>query len=243
MFNLPALHLLTASIIAGLIGISSFLLGPTIIGPAANVRIEPGNGLAVVGETFVVAVIVDASIPVNVFKGLLTFDSERLEVTAIDYNTSIANLWAEEPWYSNGDGTINFIGGTTKSGGFIGEGHLITVTFKTKASGDAHIALSEMIILQHDGLGTVAETTTTIDSIFAIADGSLKDETIFETTLKGPTVSVVPVAPDTDLNDDGKQTIADVSIFMTDLVVQNERSDFNQDGTVDLRDLSILTQR
>jgi hypothetical protein len=61
--------------------------------------------------------------------------------------------------------------------------------------------------------------------------------------LKGPTVSVLPTVPQTDLNNDGEQTIADVSIFMTDLITQNDRSDFNQDGTVDLKDLSILNTK
>ena len=242
MFNIPALHLLTASIIAGLFGISSFLLAPTIIGPAATVRIEPENGIAVVGETFTINVIVDASIPVNVFKGLLTFDKDKLEVASINYNTSIADLWAEEPWYSNGDGTINFIGGTTRAGGFIGEGTLLTVVFHTKASGEAHIAMSEIQILQHDGLGSVAETATPIDSIFAIANEHLDDETVYESDISGPTVSVIPSTPNIDLNGDGKRTIADISIFMTDLVTQKNRSDFNQDGTVDLKDLSILNR-
>ena len=243
MFNIPALHLLTASIIAGLIGISGFLLGPTIIGPAANVRIEPTSGLAVVGETFVIQVIVTASVPVNVFKGLLVFDTEKLEVASIDYNTSIADLWAEEPWYSNGDGTINFIGGTTKAGGFIGEGSLLTVTFKTKQSGEAHVAMEEMRILQHDGLGTDITIEKPLDSIFAISSDSLEAQTVFETKLAGPTVSVVNEAPQTDLNGDGKQTIADTSIFMTDLLTQNNRSDFNEDGAVDLKDLSILNTK
>jgi hypothetical protein len=243
MFNLPAFHLLSASIIAGLIGISGFLLGPVLIGPAANVRIEPTSGLSVVGDTFTIHIMVKATVPVNVFKGILTFDTDKLEVTSIDYNTSIADLWAEEPWYSNGEGTLNFIGGTAKPGGFVGEGSLITVDFKTKSPGEAHIAMSEMRILQHDGLGTEVDVETPLDTIFAISDESLADETVFDTTLKGPTVSVLPTVPQTDLNNDGEQTIADVSIFMTDLITQNDRSDFNQDGTVDLKDLSILNTK
>ena len=242
MFTVPALPLLTASIIAGLLGISSFILGPTVIGPAANVRIEPGNGLALQGETFVVALIVDANVPVNVFKGFVTFDSDRLEVVSIDYNTSIADLWAEEPWYSNGAGTLNFTGGTTRPGGFIGEGSLITITFKTKNTGEAHIALSDMRILRHDGLGSDVTIEKSIDSIFSITPETLEQETVFENSVTGPTVSVVSQTPDTDLNDDGQNSIADVSIFMADLATKNLRSDFNQDAKVDLKDLSILTR-
>lgn len=243
MFNIPAVHLLTASIIAGLIGISTFILGPAVIGPAATVRIEPQHGLTVMGDTFTVALIVEANVPVNVFKGLVTFDDEKLEVASIDYNTSIADLWAEEPWYSNGDGTLNFTGGTTRDGGFIGEGSLVTITFHTKATGDAHIALTDMRILRHDGLGSDVTVTKPLDSIFAIESETQKTETVFENSVSGPTVSVIPSVPDTDLNDDGKQTVADVSIFMADYATKNLRSDFNQDAKVDLRDLSIITQQ
>lgn len=242
MFNIPAVHLLAASIIAGLIGISTFILGPSVIGPAASVRIEPESGLSVVGDTFTIALIVEANVPVNVFKGLVTFDAEKLEVASIDYNTSIADLWAEEPWYSNGDGTLNFTGGTTRAGGFIGEGSLILITFHTKATGDAHIALQDMRILQHDGLGSDVTVAKPLDTIFAIESETLKQETVFENEVKGPVVSVVPTIPDTDLNDDGETTIADVSIFMADLATKNLRSDFNQDAKVDLKDLSILTR-
>jgi hypothetical protein len=36
--------------------------------------------------------------------------------------------------------------------------------------------------------------------------------------------------------------IADISIFMTDLLSKNLRSDMNREGTVNLADLRILTQ-
>ena len=88
----------------------------------------------------------------------------------------------------------------------------------------------------------MAETATPIDSIFAIANEHLDDETVYESDISGPTVSVIPSTPNIDLNGDGKRTIADISIFMTDLVTQKNRSDFNQDGTVDLKDLSILNR-
>jgi hypothetical protein len=44
----------------------------------------------------------------------------------------------------------------------------------------------------------------------------------------------------TDLNEDGKQTISDVSIFMINMVGDDPRFDFNRDGDVDAKDLSIM---
>ena len=239
----PALaQLLMASVIAGILGVSGFLMTPLIIEKTISVSIEPQHGTAVIGESFTIEVIVDSPTSVNVFKGLIQFDSEKLAVSSIDYNTSIADLWAEEPWYSNGDGTINFIGGTTKSGGFIGDGTLLSVTFTAKASGEASIYLKDMQILAHDGLGTTLPVSIPIDTIFAISTEQLQSETKLDMSVSGPTVTVFPAPPDTDLNDDGKQTIADTSIFMADIVTRNLRSDFNQDGVVNLKDLSILTR-
>lgn len=231
-----------ASVIAGILGISGFLMAPLVVEKAISVRIEPQQGTVIEGDTFTIKIVVDSNTPINVFKGLLRFDDQKLAVESIDYNTSIADLWAEEPWYSNGDGTLNFIGGTTQSGGFTGEGSLVTVTFKAKATGEASIYMEEMQILAHDGLGTNLPITVPIDAVFAISTEQLELETKLATSVPGPILTVVSAAPDTDLNDDGKQSLADTSIFMSDLVTKNPRSDFNQDGAVNLKDLSILTQ-
>lgn len=242
MLNLSAVQVLLATIIAGIIGISGFLFGTTIISAPVVVTLEPTGGTRVVGETFVTTLKIKSTAPVNVFKGLLTFDPDKLTVQSIDYNTSIADLWAEEPWYSNGDGTINFTGGTTAHGGFTGEGTLITITFTAENPGEALVKMSDMRVLRHDGFGTEAPISAPIDAIFAVEEKQLAEETLFDAPLEGPRVFVVSEKPDRDLNDDGKQTMADISIFMTDLVSKNLRSDLNGDGTVNLEDLSILTQ-
>lgn len=242
MFNLPTFQLVLAGIIAGIIGISGFLFGTTIISAPVSITLEPTSGTRIVGETFVTTLKIKSTTPVNVFKGLLVFDESKLTVTSIDYNTSIADLWAEEPWYSNGDGTINFTGGTTARGGFVGEGILITITFTAKNPGEAMVALEDMRVLRHDGFGTEAPLSAPIDAVFAVEEAQLEKETLFNGPLEGPKVTVIPEAPDRDLNDDGKQSMADVSIFMSDLVSKNLRSDLNGDGAVNLEDLSILTQ-
>lgn len=241
MFNISISQFLVASIIAGVMGISTFLMTPLATENPTNIKLEPERGVVVKGDIFTISLIVNSRQPVNAFQGLLTFNPEIVSVERIDYNTSIANLWAEEPWYSNGDGTISFIGGTTNSGGFVGEGTLLEVTFITRELGEAAIALSEATILKHDGLGTEVPLTGPIDSLFTVTNQSEQATILLNTSLPGPRISVLPQLPNIDLNNDGRQTIADVSIFMSHLVTQDSRSDFNQDGLIDLKDLSILT--
>ena len=65
-------------------------------------------------------------------------------------------------------------------------------------------------------------------------------------TKKETTGGIVQVIPETrsfDLNGDGVNTFADISIFMIHLTEQNQRSDFNQDGTVNLVDANLILSR
>lgn len=207
---------------------------------AADMRIEPGSGSTIVGEKIIVDIVVESNRPVNVFKGLVSFDPYRLKVVSIDYNTSIADLWAELPWYSNGDGTLNFVGGTTESGGFIGEGSLIKVTFETLTSGETSIGLGDVRIMKYDGIGNDDTVTAPIESVFLIEPEKLRKETVLEKNMTEKKLKVLPEIPQTDLNNDGKKSIIDTSIFMADFATQNLRSDFNGDKKVNTADLSIF---
>lgn len=233
---LSAGRLLIGTIIIALLGVG----GSMLVDTSADMRVEPTRGTYGVDETFTIDIVVESKQPVNVFKGELHFDPDILWVESIDYNTSIADLWAKRPWYENGEGTLNFIGGTTRPGGFIGTGELITVTFRTKALGDATVGMRDVRILQHDGLGSETTVADPIDSIFTIEPKLLEAETILMKNDTNNTVHVREEVPSTDLNGDGKQSIADVSIFMRDLMTGNTRSDLNQDGSVNNVDLSIL---
>lgn len=207
----------------------------------AIMRVEPRGGVIAVDEYFTKHIIVETPVAVNVFQGEIHFDSDRLTVVDISYNTSIANIWAESPWYSKGDGTITFIGGTTQPGGFIGSGTLLSVTYQAVTPGRTTISIPEARILHHDGVGTeVATIHTPIDEIVATSEEELTDRTLFRMSVSGPTLSISQPTRSFDLNNDGNYTIADLSIFMSHLLTQNLRSDFNHDGVVNLTDLSML---
>ncbi len=236
MIQVPFSGLLIASAVAG--ALSASVLIATVLEHEAMMTIEPATGVHRVDDSFTVSLEVHADVPVNVFKGILDFDHTHLQVVRIDYNTSIADLWAEEPWYENGNGTLSFIGGTTRPGGFTGTESLITVTFTTITPGDARLALRDVRILRHDGLGTEAAVPTPIDALFTIATST--DTTSPRTTIATAAVTILANNISTDLNGDGIQSLADISIFMRDLGTQNKRSDFNQDGLVSTKDLSII---
>lgn len=231
---------LLAGAFFALLSLFGIVMAPALNQPEAQMLIETTVHNVRVGEPVTVDVIVRSSEPVNVFSGEMRFDPKYFEIIDISYNTSIADLWATVPWYQNGDGTLTFTGGTTRTGGFVGEGALISATFRAKQIGYTALHLAGVRILKHDGLGTDMPITDSIDSLFTIEDALLKKETVTTQNPDPMNILVSEKPPSTDLNGDGKQTIADVSVFMRGMFRDDPRLDFNLDGRVDTNDLRII---
>jgi len=231
------------SIAAVIAVVAAVVLAVLFIAPSdtqsiADMRVEPVEKSVVVGETFTVSLIVESSVPVNVFGGEFLFDNDIIVVDSIEYNTSVADLWAEKPWYSNGDGTLNFGGGTTQKGGFIGTGELMKITFKAVNTGEGVLSVKEARILRHDGLGTDEPLKDPVDAVYIVEEYA--ENNFVAEVKRGTTYTVVAKPPTPDLNGDGDVSFIDVSIFMLHTATQNPRSDFDQDGRVNTKDLSIL---
>ena len=206
----------------------------------ADMRLSPTEAALKPGETLAVTVVVESPLPVNVFSGELRFDPAVLAVSSIDYNTSIADLWAEKPWYENGAGTINFTGGTTRSGGFVGTDTLLTIHFIAQQEGAGTLTIKDAHILEHNGLGTDTPLRTPIDALFTVSSSSATSTVRYAQDTLGTTYRVRTTLPSPDLNGDGKQTFVDVSIMLLNLASSDARYDLNGDGTVDRADLSFL---
>ena len=234
-------QVLGAAVILAFISFIGVLLTPSEA-PLADMRLEPLSGIIRKDESFKIRVAVSADIPVNVFKGEVRFDHTKLRVESIDYNTSIADLWAEKPWYENGAGTINFIGGTTKTGGFLGTGILMTINFVSTDYGPATLSMNGARVLAHDGLGSDVGIEKPIDALFTVEESVLAKATVASPAPRPASISVIEEAPKTDINNDGKQSIADVSIFLIGLMkdVPPPEYDLNRDGKVNIGDLSTL---
>ncbi len=187
-----------------------------------------------VGGSVDVSVIISSEVPVNAFTGEVLFDKNVFSVESISYNTEVADLWVTEPWYSKADNTVYFAGGTTKPGGFVGEDTLLTITLKAANPGYVMTKLKNHRILLHDGFGTDATLPASADVLlsFYTPDEAKPVATTW--------VQVGESKPSTDLNNDGKQSLADIAIMMLHIGSSNTRYDFNQDGLVNMTDLSII---
>ncbi len=199
-----------------------------------NMSLVPAVEKIAIGESVDIDVVISSEVPVNAFTGEVLFDKNVFTVESISYNTEVADLWVTEPWYSKADNTVYFAGGTTKSGGFVGKDNLLTITLKASNSGYVMTKLKNHRILLHDGFGTDATLPASADVLlsFYTPDESKPVATTW--------VQVGEAKPSTDLNNDGKQSLADIAIMMLHIGGNNKRYDFNQDGLVNTTDFSIL---
>lgn len=228
-----------ASIILSILALTGMYLLPTEA-QDTTLMLTPNTFVSAPGETFTVKIETTSDIPVNAFKGRISFNEETLAVASIDYNTSLADLWAQAPWYQSGAGIIEFAGGSTIPGGFTGTDTLLTVTFTALQAGSGNLVLNNTQILMHDGQGTEAVLTDYIDTLFTISAES--PEIVAHKTVSGAEVVILSSPPTPDLNNDGDVTITDVSLFLLLLPTGNPTGDFNGDGKVGTADLSILLQ-
>lgn len=231
--------MLVASALVGALSLLGLIIIPVMTEPVADMRIEPREQMLAMGDTFTMFLVVESKVPVNVFAGEILFDTNILSVDSIEYNSSVADLWAERPWYDSGAGTLNFGGGTTKPGGFIGVDTLLTITFKTIHDGNGSVSLREPRILLHNGLGIDAAVKAPIDAVLTVENKTI-DANLIQRSSVGASYNVVHEKPSADLNGDGRQSIADMSMLLIHLNSTDKRYDLNQDGEVGIADVSIL---
>jgi hypothetical protein len=236
---------LMASVVLGLLAVTGMYLLPSNTSDTA-IMLTPSTFVSKPGDTFTVQILTTSEIPVNAFKGMVQFNEGVLTVESIDYNISLADLWAETPWYEDGAGTIGFAGGTTRPGGFTGTDTLLTVTFKAHAAGNGNLVLQDTLVLMHDGFGTEAPLKNYVDTLFVVAANEPPINTpavrVTHETKSVADVLVLSSLPNPDLNNDGKVDLTDISLFLLLLPTNNLKGDFNNDGKVNTADLSILLQ-
>lgn len=143
--------------------ILAWLLALTLFSPAipsvqaqaggASLYLAPASGTFVIGGTFNVGVKLNTGgQTVNAAEGTITYDSNLLEVTGVSKGGSIFTLWTTEPAASGG--RISFGGGIPRPGYSGSAGHILTISFRAKAAGDASVRFSGGAVLANDGKGT-----------------------------------------------------------------------------------------
>jgi hypothetical protein len=227
-----------ASIIVGFMALTQVFM-TTYVAPTTSMNIEAAETYTTVGQTVAVHITVSSNIPVNAYTGIIEFDESMLAVEKITYNTSIATLWAKEPWYAKGSGKVTFTGGTATPGGFSGKGTLLTIYFTAQKVGTAAVHFTDAQVLQHDGIGSEAPLAPLLDTLFTITSSSTNALSSNRATT---TIRVADTLSSTDMNNDGKTSISDMAIFMPLLGGTDIRGDFNADGSVTMRDFAILLE-
>jgi hypothetical protein len=206
-----------------------------------TVTLEPTHIAVNPGDIFSVALSVASEQAINAFDVTVEFPTEQLDaIAASSTNDSIADLWVSKPTTHNASGTVTMIGGTTKQGGWRGNGELAQITFRARDSGVATLHLGSVLVLAHDGKGTDTGAQT-VDAELIVQALTKTDASVISGSGGATYLIRSPIQPSTDLTGDGKTTIADLSAFMPHLSKPYmAQADFNQDGSVTIQDLSIM---
>lgn len=121
---------------------------------AATLYLLPQERAFGIGQEFTVTVGVrtdDATI--NAAQAIVRFPNDKLRLETVDRIGSIFNFWVEEPAISNEEGTLSFIGGTSK--GTSGTSLVVLkLKFTTTGAGIAELSFSDAIVTANDGKGT-----------------------------------------------------------------------------------------
>lgn len=132
-----------------------FILKTSII-HAATLFLSPPATEIKIGETFNVELRINSEGQAfNAAQSTIEFPLDILEVESLDYSPAMStfNFWLEEPTFSNQEGKITFIGGTT--GGVTGASiQILKITFKAKGVGEGNILINDAAITASDGNGT-----------------------------------------------------------------------------------------
>jgi hypothetical protein len=120
---------------------------------AAEINFSPTNGKYHVGDTIKIKVVIASDKSVNAVSSNISFPFDILSLTSLSKSSSLINLWAQEPTFSNNNGSVSFEGVILN--GYTGNnGNIITLVFKAKRVGVANLNFKNASILANDGNGT-----------------------------------------------------------------------------------------
>lgn len=122
---------------------------------AADIVVSPTTGSFNVGKTFSVDVNLNKNQDnINAVSGALIFSSDLIKIVSISKAGSLITMWAQEPTFSNTDGTVSFEGISLNSGFSEASGKVLTITFKTLKAGKASVSMKSGSVLANDGNAT-----------------------------------------------------------------------------------------
>src|SRR3989344_3274615 len=82
-----------------------------------SLYLAPSSGNISVGQSFLLVLRVNTGgTAINAAEGSIVFDPAKLSVSSVSKSGSIFTIWAEEPKFSNAEGTVEFAGGVPNPG-------------------------------------------------------------------------------------------------------------------------------
>lgn len=127
---------------------------------AATLYLIPEAQVFNVGQNFIVDLRVDTEdVDINAVKATVRFSTDVLELISVDREVSAFSFWVEDPTILNDEGTLEFIGGTSK--GISGNAlEILRMKFKAKEVGSAVLSVTDATVTASDGKGTNVLLTT-----------------------------------------------------------------------------------
>jgi hypothetical protein len=213
---------------------------------AATLFLSPQVGQYQIGQTFEVVLSVDGqSQGFNAAQATIQFPKDILQVKSLDFSSasSVFNFWLQQPSFSNSNGQISLIGGSTTglNGSSLG---ILKITFSAVGGGDAIINLSDAAVTASDGSGSNI-LSSVVTAQYRVVSGSNtpglpKTATTTPPTVKKPVaiptptpivrtptvVKKLPAAPvvTVPLYPDQKRWYSVVSNFLTQWTLPNDIS-------------------
>lgn len=196
----------------------------------------------VTGDTVSIDVNINTRVPIDAFGATIGFPKDTIEIVSISKEKSFFDLWTEDTTIAEDTGEIRFSGGTTKRGGIMGTGTVLTLTIKAKNPGTAELLFKNVQVYPYSVSGKPLETEmrpltysiTKAKKQPALSGGSPGENAV--------TTGSVP--PNPDLNGDGRINLIDLSILTFKMLsTYDPRYDLNINGSVGLDDLSILLSK
>jgi hypothetical protein len=197
------------------------------------------------GDSKKIDVSINARTPINAAGATIKFPQDSIEILGFTKEKSFFDLWTEETSINEETGEIHFSGGTTKQGGMIGTGTVLTLLVRAKKAGDQNLFFKDSSVYANDGKGTQLDNDAR--AIFLHVIARPMPPTPLQTSPSPSTIASIseperPLPKSADLNGDGLVNIIDMSIMIIHMMMvpYDQRFDLNMDGSVNFPDLSIL---
>lgn len=167
---------------------------------SANLTVSPSSVKTNVGKNFSVDIVVNNNIDsINAVSALLDFPEDALQVVSISKTGSFITLWAEEPNFSNKNGTVSLEGVALNPGYDKATGKVLTVNFKALQAGNVSVSVKSGSVLANDGNATDVLRTT--GAAFVYINEEEEENTPVKKEVKETLVPVItsPTHPDSNL--------------------------------------------